>query len=640
MSLFHKSVFTVALGLVAAIFAAACSAKHFIETARLEEAFGRHHSAVAKSAARMLRPEDFRTPTAAPAQRQLRAFAQELSAPEVARIAVWSRDQRVLFSDHQPLIGKRFPERSDLARVLKEGQPSFERREHDTQMFAQAGPSDFLDVYVPIRAGAGTAISGAVEIFLDSQAILAPVQRQIRYTVLALALSGLLAFGLAFFLRSIIRRAHQERARREKVEKLVGELAGDAMQLDFGALTKKLQDKARDLLNVDIVEIEVWDKEQLKALTGADAEGMPIGKKTAQDSEWIFKNRQPLLIQDIGTTADTAAPVQLGRRGVKGYLGVPLISRNNKTVGVLRLLSRSTGNLSGELELLQQLASGVALALENLRLQEQNREQGLKLDIAGQKLTDHATEITRSTYEIEQLAHALSRDLQEPLRVVASSINHLAKNYAPKLDATAQECIHHTLDGAKRMHTMISDVLGYARVAANHGRTFAPVDSAAVLRKILERLRTAMSEKGAVVTHDKLPVIEADEAQLGQLLENLLRNAIKYCASGVPRVHVSCGKDYGFWCFKVKDNGVGIEPEFTERIFAIFERLHTTEAYPGTGMGLSVCKKIVEGHGGKIWVESQPGAGSTFCFTVPFKPAASPPRTSAKSSSPGLRAER
>lgn len=278
------------------------------------------------------------------------------------------------------------------------------------------------------------------------------------------------------------------------------------------------------------------------------------------------------------------------------------------------------------------------MAVEHTRLQEQYREQTLKLEIAEQKLANKGTELNRADYEIEQLAHALARDLQEPLRVVTSSTHLLAKNYGSRLDATAQEFTHNALDGAKRMHTLIGDVVAYARVASAPAKAFAKFDCSAVVRKTLEQLREVIREKGAVITQDKLPSIEADEAQFGQLLQHLIANAIKYCHNSVPRVHVSCGKDYGFWCFKVKDNGIGIEPEFTEKIFAIFERLHTGKEYPGTGMGLAVCKKIVEHHGGKIWVESQPGAGSTFCFTIPFQPVVKP--RPAKPGSDPLHAER
>lgn len=643
MSFFYKSAFTVALGLIAAIFASAFVFKPLAEQARFDEAFARYQSAALKSAARHLRPDDLRAPLSLSAQRQLRSFAQEISAPEVARIVIWNRDQRIVFADLQPLVGKRAPTRPDLTRVFKEGRPLFERRAQDSQSPVLAAAKDFMDIYVPLRSGAGTTIGGVLEIYVDSQALLAPVQQLVQFTMWALALSGVMALGLILGLRKSLLRTEQERKRRAQIETLLGNLAGDIARLEVGALVKTLQDRMRDVLDVAFVECEIWDKEQLKALGGAELDVETQDKKrkvqTAKDSEWIFKNRQPLLIENL-TQKSHRAPVSLDRRGIAGYAGVPISDRNGEVVGVLRLLSRAPRNFANDLELLQRIASCLSMALNHAQLQEQSREQALKLEIVEQKLADQTKELQRADYEIEQLAHALARDLQEPLRVVTSSTHLLAKNYGPKLDATGQEFTHNALDGAKRMHTLIGDVVAYARVATAQMKGFAKVESDAVLRKSLDQLRDVIREKGAVVTHDKLPLVEADELQLSQLLQHLIGNAIKYCHNAVPRVHVSYTKDYGFWCFKVKDNGIGIEPEFTGKIFAIFERLHTGKEYPGTGMGLSVCKKIVEHHGGKIWVDSQPGVGSTFCFTLPFKPVAKPRPASARPGSDEFHAER
>ena len=643
LSLLYKSVFTVGLGLAFAIFAAAFFSKHFIETALLEEAFARQQSAVLRSAARFLRSEDFRAPLTPQAQRQLRSFVQDLNAAEVARVAVWSRDRRIIFSDLQLLAGKRSPGRSDLTRIFKEGLPFFERRDQDSQSPILTATRDFLDVYVPISIGGATV--GAVEVYVISQAVLAPVRRQVQFTMLALVLSGVFALVVLFFFRKSLLRASWELKRREQVQKLVGELAQDTVQLDFVELIKKLQEKVRVVLGADVVEFEVWEKEQLQAMgsAGVGAEALSTRKgNMARDSEWIFKNRKPLLLEDLSQKSAQPGPVQLDRRDIKGYVGVPLYARGEggEVVGVLRVLSRPPRNFSNELEVLQQMASGVGIALENTRLQEQSREQALKLEIVNQKLANQAAELDRSNHELDQFAYALARDLQEPLRVVTTSTHLLAKQYGPKLDEAAQEFIDNTLDGAKRMHTLFGDLLAYARVTTTQGRKFAKVDSNEVLAKTLERLREAIREKAAVVTHDKLPVIEADEVEMGQLLQNLISNALKYYDDKVPRVHVSCGKEYGFWSFKVKDNGIGIKPEFAEKIFDIFQRLHTKEEYPGTGMGLSVCKKIVERHAGRIWVESQPGVGSTFCFTLPFKPVAKPKPVSAGPRSDALHAER
>ena len=641
MSLLYKSIFTVMLGLVFALFAAAFFSKHFTEKALLEEAFVRQQSAVLQSAARSLRSETFRAPLAPQAQRQLHSFVQDLNAAEVARVVVWSRDRRIIFSDLPSVTGKLSSERGDLTRIFKEGRPFFERRDQDSQSPVLAAAKDFLDVYVPIQFGGATV--GAVEVYVVSQAVLEPMRRQVQFAILAFVLSGVfILLVLALFRKSLL-RANQERVRREQIQKLVGELAQEITQLDFVELIKKLQDKARVVLDVDVVEVEVWEKEQLKAMSsaGVGAEVPSTGKRyIAKDSEWIFNNRKPLLFADLGRKSGQAAPVPLNRPRINGYVGVPIYARGGEMAGIVRVLSHPPRNFSDELELLQQVAGCVGIALENTRLHEQSRDQALKLEIANQKLTDQATELNRANHELEQFAHALSRDMQEPLRVVTAYAHRLAKHYGSKLDGAAQEFIHHTSDGAMRLHALISDVLAYARVATNQGRTFAKIDSSAVLAKTLEQLGETIRKRGAVVTHDKLPVIEADEVQIGHLLQNLISNALMYCDNNVPRVHVSCAKDYGFWTFKVKDNGIGIEPEFTEKIFVIFQRLHSKVGYPGTGVGLSVCKKIVERHGGRIWVESQPGVGSTFCFTLPFKPVAKPRAVGPGLSSDALHAER
>jgi light-regulated signal transduction histidine kinase (bacteriophytochrome) len=201
--------------------------------------------------------------------------------------------------------------------------------------------------------------------------------------------------------------------------------------------------------------------------------------------------------------------------------------------------------------------------------------------------------------------------------MVASYTQLLAKRYKGKLDKDADEYIGFAVDGAKRMQGLIQDLLAYSRVGTK-GKDFAPTDCEAVLARTLKTLELAAQEAGATITHDPLPTVMADETQLSQLFQNLIGNAIKYRNGGAPRVHVSCKPESGHWQFSVHDNGIGIDPQFAERVFVIFQRLHTRDEYEGTGIGLAVCKKIVERQGGKIWVDSQPGQGSTFYFTLPL----------------------
>jgi light-regulated signal transduction histidine kinase (bacteriophytochrome) len=225
-------------------------------------------------------------------------------------------------------------------------------------------------------------------------------------------------------------------------------------------------------------------------------------------------------------------------------------------------------------------------------------------------------ELKRSNAELEQFAYVASHDLQEPLRMVASYTQLLSRRYDSKFDNDAREFMGFIVDGATRMKQLIEDLLAYSRVGTK-GADFRTVSASDALRRALFNLRTGIEEAGAVVTHDPLPMLPADEVQLTQLLQNLIGNALKFRSPSVPRIHVSTKQKDHEWEFEVRDNGIGIEPQYFERIFMVFQRLHNKGEYPGTGIGLAICKKVVERHGGRIWVESRPGAGSSFYFTLP-----------------------
>jgi PAS domain S-box-containing protein len=234
---------------------------------------------------------------------------------------------------------------------------------------------------------------------------------------------------------------------------------------------------------------------------------------------------------------------------------------------------------------------------------------------AHDELEAQARELSRSNEELQQFAYVASHDLQEPLRMISSYTQLLERRYGDKLDANAREFMDFIVDGAARMKQLIEDLLAYSRVGTR-GRDFQPTSSEDALAKALANLRAAQEASAAVVTHDKLPEVLADGAQLTQVFQNLIGNAMKFRGGEAPRIHVSAQTRDEVWVFEVRDNGIGLDPQYADRIFMMFQRLHNKAEYPGTGIGLAICKKIVERHGGRIWVESTPGRGSTFGFTL------------------------
>ncbi len=242
-------------------------------------------------------------------------------------------------------------------------------------------------------------------------------------------------------------------------------------------------------------------------------------------------------------------------------------------------------------------------------------------DITGQRaaqreLKSRAEALSHSNTELEQFAYIASHDLQEPLRMVASYCQLLQRRYSDRLDGDANEFIGYAVDGARRMQILINDLLHYSRLGRN-GRPFEPTDCNEVLEQVMDNLTVAIEDCEAEIVRYPLPVVVADKTQLAQLFQNLIGNAIKFRKSHRPKIVIEADRENGNYVFAVRDDGIGIEEELLDRIFVIFQRLHNQKQYPGTGIGLAVCKKIVERHRGKIWVDSEVGKGTTFYFTLP-----------------------
>jgi light-regulated signal transduction histidine kinase (bacteriophytochrome) len=217
---------------------------------------------------------------------------------------------------------------------------------------------------------------------------------------------------------------------------------------------------------------------------------------------------------------------------------------------------------------------------------------------------------------LNQFAYAASHDLQEPLRMVSIYSELLQRKYAGHFDAEANQFVSFMIAGAQRMEQLLKDLLTYSQAGSSNEGPPYPVDCDRVIRKVLLNLQAAIEQSGAVVTWDELAVVQAHEIKVIQLLQNLIGNAIKYHGDAPPRVHVAATRQGGEWLFSVEDNGIGIKPEYCQQIFGVFRRLHGRD-YPGTGIGLAICQRIIEKYGGRIWVESTPGVGSRFYFTLP-----------------------
>jgi PAS domain S-box-containing protein len=356
----------------------------------------------------------------------------------------------------------------------------------------------------------------------------------------------------------------------------------------------------------------------LDADTGQVVDANPFMKDLLGYSQEEFLGRKLWEIGPFkGEDASKSAFAELQRNDRLHYEGLPLETKDGRRVEVEFI---SNAYLVDATRLIHCNIRDITERMRvNQALEAANKEMAFQIEEKGKRADELVminAELARSNAELEQFAYVATHDLQEPLRAVASCVQLLQKRYGGQLDARADEFITHAVDGTKRMQTLINDLLAYSRIST-HAQVFASTNCEMVLHEVLANLMVAIAESGAQVTHDALPTVNGDATQLTQLFQNLIGNALKFRGDRPSKIHIGAVRKHGEWRFSVADNGIGMEPQYFERVFLVFQRLHTRKEYQGTGIGLAICKKVVERHGGRIWAESEPGLGATFCFTIP-----------------------
>jgi PAS domain S-box-containing protein len=353
----------------------------------------------------------------------------------------------------------------------------------------------------------------------------------------------------------------------------------------------------------ETLALQTWSANTLENMCSAEGEGLHYSVSEAGVWADCIRERRPIIHNDYFSLPDRKG-MPPGHTPVTRELALPIM-REDRIVAVLGVGNKPTDYNERDVQIASLLADFSWEIVERKR--------------AEAKLEHYAAELKRSNEDLEQFAYVVSHDLREPARMVKSYLELLEDRYQSQLDEKADKYIDHAVDGAERMQEMIKALLELSRIETE-GKEPAPTDVEAVLERTLNVLGRAIEETQADVTHDPLPTVMADEAQLGQVFQNLIANAIKFRREDVPpRVHVSAEREGDEWVFSVADNGIGIDPEQADRLFQIFQRLHTREEYEGLGIGLALCRRVVERHGGHIWVESEPGEGTNFFFTIPVR---------------------
>jgi PAS domain S-box-containing protein len=420
--------------------------------------------------------------------------------------------------------------------------------------------------------------------------------------------------GIAVYSRDITARRNQQ-ALQDRLARY-GELRADvgsalSLQRDVPAMLQACCEAIVDKLQVSFARIwlvdDAGDTLELKASAGkyTHTDGgharVPVG---ALKIGRIAAERQPHLTNDVLHDPWVGDPAWAEREGMVAFAGYPLVV-NDSLVGVMAAFATEA------------LAEDTMVALGSVG---DAIAQGVERRKAELRLEERARDLARSNADLEQFAYVASHDLQEPLRMVASYVQLIERRYNAKLDDSAREFIAFAVEGVTRVRCLIEDLLAYSRVGTR-GRAPAPLDVGKVVATAQKNLERAIADSAAEITQDPLPQeVVADEGQLIQVFQNLIGNAVKFRRDEIPRVHIGARREGPDWVFSVRDNGIGIEREYFDRIFVIFQRLNPREIYPGTGIGLAITKKIIERHGGRIWVESTPGVGSTISFTIPVTP--------------------
>ena len=357
----------------------------------------------------------------------------------------------------------------------------------------------------------------------------------------------------------------------------------------------------------ETLTLQAWSTQTLEEY--CETEGFGAHYPIAEAGVWVdcVHERRPVVHNDYLSLAHRKGLPE-GHASLTRELVVPIF-RKNSIVAILGVGNKPGDYTELDVELVTFFADLAWTIVERKQAED-------SLQTAKDYLEKASKDLIRSNDELERFAYVASHDLQEPLRMVTSYLQLLERRYKDKLDGDALEFINYAVDGSIRMKTLISDLLAYSRVGTR-GKEFFRIDCEEVLMNVLHDLQLSIEEAGANVTHDPLPEVMADAVQLGSLFQNLVNNAIKFRSETPPQIHFGVEVDEKEWIFSVSDNGIGVDPQYFERIFIIFQRLHNRENYAGTGIGLAISKRIVERHGGRIWIESQPDKGSTFFFTLP-----------------------